>query len=138
MCGCQCQCFSFLPSSHTHLLVPVTSENFLATCSDIAWDYRGCDMVSFGDHRFTDIPKCPHPPLSEGPYAIYEAKSYYYGLPSTPLSVYHTGAPWKRPTGLKAYRIPKGAWPICNHLIADMWDELGPQVLEYPDSINVK
>lgn len=29
------------------------------------------------------------------------------------------------------------ARPICEHLIADVWDELGPQVPEYLDSVNV-
>ncbi|KAF8954752.1 hypothetical protein BDZ97DRAFT_1908028 [Flammula alnicola] len=70
--------------------------------------------------------------------ADFEAKSYYYGLPSKPISIYHTGAAWKRPTGPEAQRVPKEARPICVHPIADVWDELGPQFPEYLDSVNVK
>ena len=70
--------------------------------------------------------------------ADFEAKSYYHGLPSQPISVYHTGAPWKRPTGPEAQRVPKEARPICDHPIADVWDKLGPQVFQYLDSVDVK
>ena len=38
----------------------------------------------------------------------FEAQSDYYGLPSNPISVYHTGAPWKRPTGPGAARAEEG------------------------------
>ena len=34
--------------------------------------------------------------------------------------------------------MPKEAGPICKHPIADLWDELGPQVPEYLDFVNVK
>ena len=70
--------------------------------------------------------------------ADFEAKSYYHGLPSKPISVYHTGALWKRPTGPEAQRVPKEARPICDHPIADVWDRLGPQVFQYLDSVDVK
>ncbi|KIK77058.1 hypothetical protein PAXRUDRAFT_779193 [Paxillus rubicundulus Ve08.2h10] len=43
-----------------------------------------------------------------------------------------------RPTSLEAQCILKEARPICKYLIADVWDELGPQIPEYLDSINVK
>ncbi|KAK0193406.1 hypothetical protein F5146DRAFT_1110115 [Armillaria mellea] len=65
------------------------------------------------------------------------ARSYYYGLPSRPLLVYRTGTPWKRPTGLEAYNVPKAARPVFARPIADVWDELGPQVHDYLDSVNV-
>jgi hypothetical protein len=34
--------------------------------------------------------------------------------------------------------MPKEARPICKHPIADVWDKLGQQVVEYLDSVNVK
>jgi hypothetical protein len=67
----------------------------------------------------------------------YDAHADYYGFPSNPISVYHTGDPWKRPIGPEAQRVPKEARPICKHPIADVWRELGQQVYEYLDSINV-
>jgi hypothetical protein len=77
-------------------------------------------------------------PLPLDSESDFEAQSDYYGLPSKPVSVYHTGAPWKRSTGLEAQRMPKEARPICKHPIADVWDELDPQVPKYLDSVNVK
>lgn len=69
--------------------------------------------------------------------AEYEATCYYIGLPSTPVSVYRTGTPFKRPTGPEAYHIWREVMPVFDHLIADAWDELGPLVPDYLDSINV-
>ncbi|KIL61734.1 hypothetical protein M378DRAFT_187503 [Amanita muscaria Koide BX008] len=68
---------------------------------------------------------------------ISPSASYYFGLPSKPILVYRTGTPWKRPTGPEAYRIPKEARPVFDHPIADAWDELGPQVPDYLDSVKV-
>ena len=70
--------------------------------------------------------------------ALFEAQAYYHGLPSNPISLYHTGAPWKRPTGPEAYHVRKEARPICKHPIADVWDKLGPHVPKYLDSVAVK
>ena len=67
--------------------------------------------------------------------AEFEAKSYYFGFPSRPVSVYRTGTPWERPIG--PYHVPKEARPVFDHPIADAWDELGPQVPDYLDSMNV-
>lgn len=38
----------------------------------------------------------------------------------------------------EAQRVAKEAGPICKHPIADVWGELGPQVPEYLDFVNVK
>ena len=123
-------------SSH-HLLVftvPVISEAFL-TMSIVA---RQDSIASPIFPTTKDVADDTPPPSSQDSDADFEAKSYYYGLPSNPISVYHTGAPWKRPTGPEAQRVPKEARPICNHLITDVWDQLGPQVPQYLDSVNIK
>ncbi|KIK80949.1 hypothetical protein PAXRUDRAFT_763789 [Paxillus rubicundulus Ve08.2h10] len=65
-------------------------------------------------------------------------QSDYYGLPSKPVSVYHTGASWKRPTSPEVQCVLKEARSICKHLIADVWDKLGPQIPKYLDSVKVK
>ncbi|KAH8989858.1 hypothetical protein EDB86DRAFT_2773052, partial [Lactarius hatsudake] len=65
------------------------------------------------------------------------AHADYYGLPSNPVSVYHTGDLCKR-TGPDMQRVPKELRPICEHPIADMWRKLGQQIYQYLDSVNVK
>jgi hypothetical protein len=77
-----------------------------------------------------------NPPLDTDTYS--EVHCDFYGLPSFPLSIYHTGDNWPMPTGPEAYREPKEARPVCGHPIADVWRELGRQVYEYFDSVNVK
>lgn len=66
---------------------------------------------------------------------LYEAHNDFYGLPSNPISIYHTGPPWPLP---QAYRIPKEARPVCNHEIAAVWHELGERIYKYFDSIELK
>ena len=80
------------------------------------------------------------PPLHQVSDAEFESKSYYFGLPSRPISVHHT--PLKRPTGLEAYHVPKKARPVFGHPIVDAWDELGPprprsltSIIAHPPSI---
>ena len=62
----------------------------------------------------------------------------YYGLPSNPISIYHTGKPWPKPTGPESQRVPKEARPISIHPIAHVWRVLGRQIYEYFDSIDIK
>lgn len=67
-----------------------------------------------------------------------EAKFYYAGLPSEPVLVYRTGAtPWKKPTGPEAYCVLKEPRPVSDHQIATVWDDLGPKVPDYLDSLGV-
>ena len=70
--------------------------------------------------------------------AEFEARCYYAGLPSNPILIYQTGAPWQKPTGPEAYLVRKEMRPVFNHPIAAAWDELGPQVRDYLDSIKIK
>ena len=72
------------------------------------------------------------------PPAIDESKSDFYGLPSSPLSIFHTGPAWKLPTGPQAQRIPKEARPVCSHAIAPVWDRLGKKIYEHFDSVGLK
>jgi len=113
-------------------------RNFLTTCIVLAQQYSTGSPISPTTITDSDLADNIPPPSSRDSDADFEAKSYYYGLPSKPVSVYHTGAPWKKPTGPEARRVPKEARPVCEHLIADVWDKLGPQVPEYLDSVNVK
>ena len=62
----------------------------------------------------------PPPPPSEK-----EAKLYYAGLPSKPLLVARTGAPWKEPTGPEAYYQLKelhGLGTDGDHPIKQIWE----------------
>ncbi|KAF8994474.1 hypothetical protein BDQ17DRAFT_1366852, partial [Cyathus striatus] len=45
-------------------------------------------------------------------------RDYYYGLPSCPISVFRTGAPWKKPTGPEAYCTPKVIRPVFDDKFA--------------------
>jgi hypothetical protein len=70
----------------------------------------------------------------------YEALAYYAGLPSAPQAVLvcRTGnTSWKRPTGPEAYRVLMEAKPVFDHQIATVWDNLGPKVPDYLDSVGV-
>ncbi|KAH9009184.1 hypothetical protein EDB84DRAFT_1247515, partial [Lactarius hengduanensis] len=66
-----------------------------------------------------------------------DTKSFYYGLPSNPVLVFHTGTPWKRPTSTEAYLLPKELRPVFDDQIAAIWDEMGTQLFEHLDSLNV-
>lgn len=81
----------------------------------------------------------PHSPLGSDSDS-YDEYSYefHYGMPSRPVCIYHTGDPWPIPTGPEAYGVPKEVRPIFTHPIAPVWRELGQQVYEYFDSINLK
>ncbi|KAI9438817.1 hypothetical protein H4582DRAFT_2146717 [Lactarius indigo] len=109
-------------------------------CIDLARQDTIGFPPTFSDCGFTegfaDYAETPHwHPLTDSNFDTY---SDYYGLPSRPISVYRTGERWKRPTGLEAYRVPKELRPICEHPIADVWRELGQQVYQYLDSVNVQ
>ncbi|GJJ08866.1 hypothetical protein Clacol_003086 [Clathrus columnatus] len=67
-----------------------------------------------------------------------EALNDFYGLPSNPLSIYHTGPSWPLPTGPQAQRIPKETHPVCVHRISHVWHELGKKIYTYFDSIELK
>ncbi|KAH8987390.1 hypothetical protein EDB86DRAFT_3065748 [Lactarius hatsudake] len=81
----------------------------------------------------TDSPRV----FSECSDSEYEANTFYYGLPSKPVLVLQTGAPWKKPTGPEAYSVPKEIRPVFDDQIAAVWDEMGTQVFEYLDSVKV-
>jgi hypothetical protein len=63
---------------------------------------------------------------------------YYSGIsPEPPTLVYRTGkTPWKRPTGLEAYRELKKLCGVFGYKISDVWKTLGyevrnPQLLSF-------
>ena len=47
-----------------------------------------------------------------------DAYNDFHGLPSSPISIFHSGPAWLLSIGPQAQRIPKEAGPICNHAIA--------------------
>jgi hypothetical protein len=65
------------------------------------------------------------------PSPLGSADEDYFGFPSQPVSVYHTGDPWERPTG------PREARPIGKHQISRVWRKLGQKVYEYFDSVGI-
>jgi hypothetical protein len=97
------------------------------------------EIDHWGGFGVPQDPKFPNYNLNIPPFPNddHEAHSYYYGLPSKPILVYRTGTPWTRPSGPEAYCVPKEARPVFNHSIVGAWDELGPQVSNYLDSVNV-
>ena len=109
------------------------SADFLTTSIALAHQNRTGSPIS-PTKDGADVTLCPLPLISN---SNFEAQSDYYGLPSKPVSVYHMGVAWQRPTGPEAQCVPKEARPICKHVIADVWDELGPQILDYLDSVNI-
>ncbi|KAH8989861.1 hypothetical protein EDB86DRAFT_3104234 [Lactarius hatsudake] len=117
------------------------NADFLATCINLTYQDGAGFPASFSDCGFTKgFPwetETPHIlcPLTD---SNFEAYSDYYGLPSNPISVYHTGEWSKRPTGYQMWRVPKELRPVCDHPIADVWRELGQQIYQYLDSVNVK
>jgi hypothetical protein len=113
------------------------TQDFINTCFNLAIeDAMGSPTTTI---ESLETLSADHilPPLSHYSDADFEAVSFYFGLPSQPTLVYRTGTPWKRPTGLEAYRVRKETRPVFAHPIADIWDQLGPQVYTYLDSINV-
>ncbi|GJJ08867.1 hypothetical protein Clacol_003087 [Clathrus columnatus] len=66
-----------------------------------------------------------------------EAHNDFYGIPSNPLSIYHTGPRWPLP-GPQAQRIPKETRPVYGHPISHVWRELGKKIYMYFDSIELK
>jgi hypothetical protein len=95
-----------------------------------------CPITTMAEKLYSTKDLVDNPPLDTKTYS--EVHCDFYGLPSYPLSIYHTGDNWPMPTGPEAYRVLKEARPICSHPIADVWRELGRQVYEYFDSVNVK
>ena len=138
-------CF-LCPRNHFFLfcsLIPVNfqdKQEFINKCIIIAERNAGSLPPStpvVADIDLTkDVADPLHPPTGSNLY--YATHSDYYGLPSNPISIYHTGDPWPRPTGPEAQRVPKEARPICNHPIARVWRKLGQQVYEYLDSVGLR
>ena len=110
------------------------SLNFLDTCFDVWRRHRGGVETAATE---LDYPADDTPPLSWSSDTDFEATCYYCGLPSRPILVYQTGTPWKMPTGYMTYPVLKEARPVFNHAIVGAWDELGPQVPEYLDFIDI-
>lgn len=67
-----------------------------------------------------------------------EAHNDFFGLPSNPLSIYHTGPARPLPSGPQAQRVPKEARPLCTHAISRVWHELGEKIYKFFDSIGLK
>jgi hypothetical protein len=78
------------------------------------------------------FPTLPPPPSKQ------EAAWYYAGIPSKPLLVARTGAPWKEPTGMKAYPQFKALLPVGVHAIEEVWEDgLASKVQDLLDSMKV-
>lgn len=128
---------SYSPFRFCSRLIPVTLEDekeFLSECIVIATrDSAGSPL---SPTAVGDLDILPPSPLGSDSYP--EAHSDYYGIPSNPVSIYHTGDPWPKPTGAEAQRVPKEARPICIHPIAPVWRKLGQEIYEYFDSVGLK
>lgn len=83
--------------------------------------------------KAVDLPKDTVPaPLTEAHYD-------YYGLPSNPVSIYHTGPAWPLPTGPEAYPVPKGVRPIPGgHAIIPVWEKLAREIVEDLTAHNIQ
>ena len=67
-----------------------------------------------------------------------EVHNDYYGLPSNPISIYHTGPAWPLSAGPHVQRIPREARPVCVHAITPVWRQLGERIYKHFDSIDLK
>jgi len=67
-----------------------------------------------------------------------EAHNDFFGFPSFPRSIYHTGPAWPLPEPPEAWRVPKEARPVCIHAISSVWHEVGERIFKYFDSIGLK
>ncbi|KAH9033043.1 hypothetical protein EDB84DRAFT_1270390 [Lactarius hengduanensis] len=105
--------------------------------TDVSWSSSA--ITTFSDFGLIKEDSADDRPLarSECSDSEYEAKTFYYGLPSNPVLVFQTGTPWKKPTGPEAYSVPKEVRPVFDDQIATVWDEMGTQVFEYLDSVKV-
>ncbi|KAK7447031.1 hypothetical protein VKT23_014244 [Stygiomarasmius scandens] len=80
-------------------------------------------------------------PTLPSPPSQMEVKFYYAGLPSSPVLVARTGAPWKAPTGPEAYRVIRELRPVGNHALKlqEVWeDNLAFKLHTLLDSMKVK
>ena len=94
-----------------------------------------CEVVArrkFTGSPYFDIGSPIHPSV---PYWVY---SDFYGLPSFPKSICRTGPAWPQSTHPDFYREPKEARPICVHPITSVWHELGREIYEHLDSIDLR
>lgn len=71
------------------------------------------------------------------PPPVDEAHNDYWGIPSNPLSIFHTGPAWPLPTGPEYKRFPKETRPVAGHAIEPVWRSLGEKIWNYLDSIEV-
>ena len=125
-------------------LLPVTdaaSEEFLKACVEMSMLYHSSSVKTSIRTKVFDLKERSagySPPTSpEDSDSQLEAKLFYYGLPSNPVLVFRTGAPWRRPAGIEAYLVPKVLTPVFDNEIAAVWDEMGTQIFLYLDSITV-
>ena len=99
------------------------------------------DCIEITVRRSVGSPIYPTTPLPDPPLGAHThpgAHSDFYGIPSNPISIYHTGDLCPKLIDPDAWRVSKETWPICKHPIASVWRELGRQVYEYFDSVAVK
>ncbi|KAH7882038.1 hypothetical protein F5I97DRAFT_1931762 [Phlebopus sp. FC_14] len=111
-------------------LVPVTSTEE----QDSSGDFKAQDARSTVSPTTTaagELDTPSHAPLDE-------AHNDFFGLPSNPKSIYHTGPAWPLPSGPQAQRVPMEARPVCNHAISSVWHELGEKIYKYFDTIQLK
>jgi len=118
----------------------VISPDFLTACRDIPRQ-RPPSPPDFSDFGFKD-PSADNTCHYVNPGRVsdseYESFAYYMGLPSDPVSVHRTGnTSWKRPTGFGVHGVWREARPVFDHQIATVWDNLGPKVPDYLDSVGV-
>lgn len=69
-----------------------------------------------------------------------EARSYYAGLPSSPVLVAPTGSiPWKKPTGRWAYDVIRELRPVGDHALKEVWEgNLALKLHDLLDSMGVQ
>ncbi|TFY83041.1 hypothetical protein EWM64_g973 [Hericium alpestre] len=117
------------------------SDTFLALCILLAKQHSQGPTTSPTEIEFSDLSLLDSYESSDssGPprYAVStaEATFYYSGIsPSPPQLVFRTSKqPWVKPTGPEAYRHLKQLRPVYGHQLNDLWDTIGPQVVDLLD-----
>ncbi|KAF9485641.1 hypothetical protein BDN70DRAFT_870939 [Pholiota conissans] len=96
---------------------------------DFLWD------CTFVHRRVVKLKSAPFQDvLSTSSWPMDEENRSFDGLPTTPVSIYHTGDLLPLPF----LSIDIQARPICNHKIVSVWHERGQRIYKFFDSIGLK
>ncbi|TFK81505.1 hypothetical protein K466DRAFT_502009 [Polyporus arcularius HHB13444] len=63
---------------------------------------------------------------------------YFWGLPSSPRLVYRIGTPLTQPIDFDMFHQLKVLRPVFDRKLVEVWGEMGPRVVAFLDSKNVK